>query len=116
MVRLLTDENFDNDLLRSVLRRLPACDIVRVQDVGLSGADDPSVLAWAARERRIVLTHDLATLPDDAYARVDAALPMSGVFATGYAALIGRIIDDVVLLAAYSNEGEWEGRVLYLPL
>ena len=45
MLPLAADENFDNDLIRGVLRRQPASDIVRVQDVGLSGADDPAVLA-----------------------------------------------------------------------
>lgn len=42
----------------SVLRRNPNVDIVRVQDVGLSEADDPTVLQWAAQNNRVVLTHD----------------------------------------------------------
>ncbi len=58
MVRFLADENFNNAILRGLLRRKPDIDIVRVQDVGLSGASDPEILAWAAREDRLVLTHD----------------------------------------------------------
>jgi hypothetical protein len=42
MLRLAADENFNNDILRGVLRRKADADIVRVQDVGLSGADDPA--------------------------------------------------------------------------
>ena len=34
-VRFVIDEDFDNDILRGVLRRLPNLDIVRAQDVGL---------------------------------------------------------------------------------
>ena len=30
-----------------MLRRSPNLDIVRIQDVGLSGADDPTVLEWS---------------------------------------------------------------------
>jgi hypothetical protein len=37
-LRFLADEDFDNDILRGMLRRLPNLDIVRAQDVGLSGA------------------------------------------------------------------------------
>jgi hypothetical protein len=48
MLRLAADENFNGDIVRKLLRRNPKLDIVRVQDVGLSGADDPSVLQWAA--------------------------------------------------------------------
>jgi hypothetical protein len=47
-IRLLIDEDFDNDILRGVLRRRPALDIVRVKDVGLSGKPNPDVLDRAA--------------------------------------------------------------------
>ena len=40
MLRLAADENFNADIVRGLLRRLPDLDIVRVQDAGLSGADD----------------------------------------------------------------------------
>ncbi len=59
MLRLAVDENFNNDIVRGLLRRKPELDIVRIQDVGLSGADDPTVLEWAARENRVLLTHDV---------------------------------------------------------
>ena len=48
MTRFLADENFNNQIVRGILRQAPSIDIVRVQDVGLSGVDDPTVLAWAA--------------------------------------------------------------------
>ncbi|MGH2347743.1 MAG: DUF5615 family PIN-like protein [Chloroflexota bacterium] len=115
MLRLLVDENFDNDLLRGVQRRQVPRDIVRVQDVGPRGADDPTVLAWAAEQGRIVLTHDLATLPNHAYDRMSAGLPMTGVFAVAATSSIARAIDDILLLAECSEHAEWEGRIVYLP-
>ena len=66
-MRWLADENFNNDLLRALLRRQPEIDIVRVQDVGLSGANDASVLAWAAQQDRVLLTHDMSTVTAEAY-------------------------------------------------
>ena len=62
MLRLAADENFNNDIVRGLWRRKPDLDIVRVQDIGLSGADDPTVLEWAAQEGRILLTHDVSTI------------------------------------------------------
>lgn len=62
MLRLAADENFNNDIVRGLWRRKSELDIVRIQDVGLSGADDPTVLEWAARERRVLLTHDVTTM------------------------------------------------------
>jgi Domain of unknown function (DUF5615) len=49
MLKLLADENFDNTILRGLLRRQPDIDIIRVQDTELYGANDPTVLAWAAK-------------------------------------------------------------------
>jgi len=46
MHRFLADENFNNDILRGLASRAAHVDIVRVQDVGLYGTDDPTILAW----------------------------------------------------------------------
>jgi predicted nuclease of predicted toxin-antitoxin system len=75
MLRLVSDENFNGDIVRGLLLRQPALDLHRVQDVGLEEADDPTILAWAAANNRIVVTHDQATMPDFAYARVGAGQP-----------------------------------------
>lgn len=70
MLKLLADENFDNTILRGLLRRQPDIDIIRVQDTELYGANDSTVLAWAAKENRILLTHDVATITRYAYERI----------------------------------------------
>lgn len=44
MMRLLADENFNGDILRGLMRRLPNLNILRVQDVGLMNANDPDIL------------------------------------------------------------------------
>jgi len=116
MLRFAADENFNGDIVRGLLRRNPKLDIVRVQDVGLSGADDPSVLQWAADQGRIVVTHDLSTLAKHAFQRVAAGQPMPGIFEVKSVAPIGQTIDDLILLAECSFEGEWEGQVRFLPL
>jgi hypothetical protein len=41
VIKLASDENFDGDIVRGLLRRVPELDIVRVQDVGLAGSPDP---------------------------------------------------------------------------
>lgn len=80
MLRLLADENLHSGIIRGLLRRDPTVDIVRVQDVGLSGADDPDLLDWAARERRVLVTHDVNTITRYWYHRVRAGQGKSGTF------------------------------------
>jgi hypothetical protein len=41
---------------------------------------------------------------------------MPGIFEVGRAVSIGTAIEDILLLAEYSLENEWEGQVRYLPL
>jgi len=116
MLRLAADENFNNDIVRGLLRRKPDLDILRVQDVGLSGADDPTILEWAAQEGRVLLTHDVLTLTRYAYERLEAGKPMPGVFEISREVPMGVAIDDILLIAEGSLDGEWEGQVRYVPL
>jgi predicted nuclease of predicted toxin-antitoxin system len=80
MLRLAADENFNNDIVCGIIRRNSIIDIIRVQDAGLSGADDPTVLEWAAQTQRVLLTHDVETITYYAYERVRTGQPMPGVF------------------------------------
>ncbi len=116
MLRLLADENFNNDIVRGLWRRQPGLDLVRLQDVGLSGAEDAAVLAWAAQAGRLLLTHDVSTITKYAYQRVAAGQRMPGVIEVSRAVSVSTAIEDILLLAATSSENEWEGQVLYLPL
>jgi hypothetical protein len=116
MLRLAADENFNNNIVRGLLRREPELDIVRIQEVGLSGIDGATVLSWAAGEVRVLLTQYVSTITKYAYERVRAGQSMPGVFEVSRAVPIGRAIEDILLLAECSLEGEWEGQVRYLPL
>jgi Domain of unknown function (DUF5615) len=116
MLRLLADENFNGDIIRGVLLRRPEVDLVRVQDVGLSGSPDEDVLAWSAGNDRIILTHDRATMPDLAYDRLAEGDAMPGVFVFNDRFPIGQAIDEILLLDECSEGPEWTGRVVHLPL
>lgn len=116
MLRLLADENFNNNIVRGLLRRVADLDIVRVQDVGLAGVDDPTLLEWAAQHNRVLLTHDVSTITQYAYARIEAVQAMPGVFEVSRTAPIGPVIEDILLLVECSLEDEWAGQIRYLPL
>lgn len=115
-LRFLADENLDGDLLRALLRRRPDLDAIRVQDIGLIGADDPAVLAAAAHMGRVLVTHDVNTLPGYAYARLPAGELMTGVVVVPLSLPIGLALEDLLLLAGAGFAADVAGRVLYLPL
>lgn len=115
-MRLLADENFHGDILRGLLRVEPKLDIIRVQDTDFYQAADPALLAWAAVEGRILLTHDVQTMTKHAYDRVRAGLPMPGVIEVRADLPIGQAIEEVLLVVLTSEPAELANRVLFIPL
>ena len=49
MLRLLADQNFNEDIISGLLDRRPGLDVIRAWDVGLQAAKDPGLLAWARK-------------------------------------------------------------------
>lgn len=116
MLRLAIDENFDQRILRGLRLRYPTLDFIVVQETALQGAKDPPVLVWAAEQQRIVVTHDLKTMPRHAYDRVEAGEPMPGVIAVPDTLAIGQVIEELATLIECSEQHEWKNLVIYLPL
>lgn len=116
MLRLVSDENFNGEIVRGLLRRERELDLARVQDVGLAEADDPVILEWAADNQRVLLTHDRRTVPGFAWERVRAGKAMTGVLVVSDRMPIGQAIEELCLIASCSLPNEWQSRVDYLPL
>src|SRR4028119_1394058 len=116
MISLLADENLKSAIARGLLRRNPTMDLVRVQDVGLSGRADNHVLEWSATHNRILVTHDINTIPAEAYSRIRENLPMPGIFVIPSRMPVGEAIEQIVLLEECSSTGEWENQVVFLPI
>lgn len=74
------------------------------------------MIALAAREGRVLVTHDVSTMTRHAFDRVREGRAMPGVFEVGRSVPVGKAIDDLLLIAECSLPGEWEGQVRYLPL
>ena len=56
MAKFAADENFNNRILRGVMRLEPALNVVRVQDTEAADTGDEAILEWAAKEGRVLLT------------------------------------------------------------
>jgi len=116
MLRLVSDEHVHGAIVRGLRRRLPAPDIVRVQDVGLAHTPDEHILEWAAAEERIIITRDVNSMIGSAYNRVSAGEKMPGILALREKFRLGHAIDDIYLVAACYPEDEMRDQVIYIPL
>lgn len=115
-MRFLTDENFDNEIIRGVVRRIPDAEFVRVQDTELFGKPDPLLLEWALEHDYFLLTHDVNTMRGYFYERVDVELPVPGLFLVPRRKPIGEVIEALELIILASEPAEWAGKITYLPL
>lgn len=115
-MKFLADENFDNRIVRGLLRRQSDLDIVRVQDLEIAGADDSTVLAWAARETRILLTHDAKTIPKYAYELMTSGEMIAGVIVASDRLAMSVVIEDILLIVECSSTTDWKNQLQRLPL
>ena len=80
MLKLLIDQDFDHDILRGLLQRIPNLDAVTALEAGLSNAPDSELLAWADEGRRIIVTHDRRTMPAHGARRMKEGKRVFGIF------------------------------------
>ena len=116
MLRIAADENVDARVLRGLLLRLPELDVERAQDAGLSGATDRQVLAWAAVEQRVLLSHDVRTMTAFAAERMARGEPMTGLVILPQTEAIGLALDALEELITGRQADAVRGQILYLKL
>ncbi len=97
MLWLAADDKFDN-IVCGLSHPKPHLDIVRVQDVGISKADDQTIFEWAFRQKRVLFTHDFSTLTRCAHERVEASKPTTKVFEVSSQVPIGAATEGILVL------------------
>jgi hypothetical protein len=62
-VRFLADADLNKAIVSGVLRRESSLDFLTAQAAGLRRMTDPEVLALAAEQQRVLVSHDVGTMP-----------------------------------------------------
>ena len=115
-MRFAADENFDGHIFKQLRKRLPDLDIVRVQDTEMYQAPDPILLEWAAKQQRIIITHDVQSLVGDAYERVTQGLPMPGVILVLDTVGVGKATNDLEMLIGAGKPEDFVDNVTFVTL
>ena len=114
--RFLADHDLNEPIIDGVQRREPALEFVRARDVEMSACEDAEVLAFAAQQGFIVVSHDVNTMTKAADDILDAGGTMAGLLMVQQTKPIGPVIDSMVLIWSASEAEEWIGQVRFLPL
>ncbi len=116
MLRLLIDQDLDHDILRALIRAVPRLDAVTAFEIGMAKASDPQLLIWAAKEERVIVTHDRRTMPAHAADLMSVGKNVAGLFVVPRALPLRQAIEDLALAVTCSQNAEWVNVIRYLPL
>ena len=116
----LLDEN-QRGILWLVIQRhnargIDPLDVVRVGDVPELplAIDDATILLWAEREDRILVTYDRSTIPDHLSRHLQAGHHCPGIFMLARDSRALAVLDFLVLAAHASHPSEWRDWIKYL--
>jgi hypothetical protein len=90
-------------------------DVITAHQVGLSNASDPELLAWAAEQECIVVTHDRRTMPYHATSRITRAEKIAGIIIISRRLPVSQVINDLEIIVSCSDMAEWKNVIEYLP-
>lgn len=113
--RFLADADLNRAIVNGVQRREPGIDFLSAQAASLDGMPDSEVLAVAARERRILVSHDFGTMPHH-FRDFVATQHSPGVLLISQDLPVGAAVEALLLIADASEAGERENQLTYLPL
>ena len=115
MIRFLADASLNEAIVSAVVRAEPAVDFLSANAIPLEGVNDDEVLALAAQEGRILVTHDLQTMPSH-FARFVAHSQSPGVILISQKTSVADAIESLLLVWLASEPSEWVNRICRLPL
>ena len=114
-IRFQADADFNQIIVSAVLRHHQEIDFRTATAAGLAGLTDPEVLTLAARDGRVLVTHDHRTMPRY-FGDFIRTSPSPGLIVVPQILAIRDAADALILIWAVTKPEEWLNRVAYLPI
>jgi predicted nuclease of predicted toxin-antitoxin system len=115
-VRFQADADLNAEIVAGVLRQEARIDFQTADEAHLlRQLPDPEVLALAAQEHRILVTHDRRTMPRH-FADFIRQHSSPGVFVIAQTVSVRVAIEELLLVWAASEREEWRNLLVQLPL
>jgi hypothetical protein len=114
-IRYQADNDLNRAIVEAVWRLEPRIDFQSAQAAKLDGVPDDSVLARAAAEQRILVSHDVKTMPRH-FAEFLQTSISAGVLIAPQSLARGKVVDDLLLLWMVDDAEDWVNRIRILPL
>jgi len=113
--RFLADADFNQKIVFGLRRREPTVDFQTAHQGDVLGRPDAEVLAIAARDNRILVSHDRGTRTAH-FALFAETQSSPGLILVSQEIAIGAVIEDLLLIWAASTLEEWRNMIGFVPL
>jgi hypothetical protein len=114
-VRFQADNDLDERIITATKRLEPAIDFQRAPEIGLHlGVSDDQVLALAAKDGRVLVTHDRKTMPDH-FERFIANNSSPGLIVISKTLPVGKAAGWLHLIWGASEAKEYVNSIYSLP-
>jgi hypothetical protein len=114
-VRYQADADLNEDIVTGVRRRVPKIDFQTSHEAQLTNLPDSDVLVQAAREGRILVTHDRRTMPIH-FGQFIENHESPGLVVISQNADLLSAIEDLILIWTASEAEEHVNSIRTLPL
>jgi hypothetical protein len=114
-IRFLADADLNHNIVRGVRVREPRIDFKSADEACLRKLSDIEVLEIAAKEGRLLVTHDESTMPVHYAERLASGRNCPGVLIAPQSVPIANIIESLLIIWSASELPEWIGHLWYLP-
>ena len=114
-IRFQADADLNHAIVTGALRRAASLDFRRASDVPLSGLNDPTVLAMAAADGRVLVSHDVNTMPLHFEQFIRGRTSPGLILIPQTRISIGQSIDSLILLWETLDVADLENRVCLFP-
>lgn len=119
MSRYLLDENVNPSYQTQLLQREPDLVVWAVGDVGAppKGTLDPEILIWCEEQDFVLVTNNRTSMPLHlAEHLAQNCRHVPGIFILNLKMSIGETIDELILIAATSEDDDYQDNIRYLPI
>ena len=114
-VRFQADADLNQTIVLALLRREPGANFQTAATARLAALPDGAVLALAADEGRLLVTHDQSTMPEH-FARFIAARDSPGLLVVPQHFAPSLVAEELLSIWVLTGADEWVNRIAYLPL
>jgi hypothetical protein len=113
-IRFQADADLRVPIIKGLKRREPSVDFATAHEAGLAGLNDRAVLEVATSNRRVLVSHDVSTMPE-AFFQFIQEHTSSGVILISQELSYREAIEGLLRVWSSTEAEDWENVLSFLP-